>query len=91
MADAPYLILEEFAKGFDEFQVHSIRQSADIVMRLDRLRRSFHRNRFDDVRINRSLNQKVDRTHLLCLFFKYADEFPADDLALLFRIRHARQ
>src|SRR4030095_10403007 len=60
-------------------------------MRLDRLRWSLHRHGFNHVGVNRSLNQKVDRTHRLCLFFKYTNKFSADDLALLFRVRYALQ
>ena len=69
--------------------MHPFRQPADIVVRLDRLRRSLHRNRFDDIRIDRSLHEKVDGTDLLGFFLKDANELAADDLPLRFGIGHS--
>ena len=43
----------------------------------------------DDVRIDRTLHQKVHSTDFLCFLFKDADELLADDLALSLRLGHA--
>ena len=88
-ADTADFILEEFAQRLDQFEMHSLRQPPDVVMRLDRLRRSLDRHRLDDVRIHSPLNQKIDGPHLLCFFFKDLDEFPANDLALAFGLGNA--
>ena len=56
-ADPPHLILEEFPKRLDEFEGQIVREAADVVMGLDRLRRSTRRKGLDHVRIERSLNE----------------------------------
>ena len=89
--DPPYFVLEQFAQRLDQFQLHALRQAADIVMRLDGLRGSFYRNRFDDIRIQRSLHQKIDRTDAVRFVFEDADEFIADEFAFLLRIGDAGQ
>ena len=45
----------------------------------------------DDVGIDGPLSQEIDSVQLPGLFLKDADEFPADNLPLLLRIRHAGQ
>ena len=46
---------------------------------------------FDDVRVDGALRQEADAVQLAGLFLEHADEFRADDLALLLGIRHAGQ
>ena len=66
-----------------------IRQATNVVVRLDHCR--FAKARFDHIRIDGSLYQEVHRTDLLGLFFKYTNEFFANDLTLLFRFCHSCQ
>ena len=47
--------------------------------------------RLDDVRVERALGQEVDAAELGGLFLEHADEFVADDLALLLGILDAGQ
>ena len=46
------------------------------------------RTRFNDIGINRALTEEGDTVELTCLFFKDANEFSTNDLALLFGISH---
>ena len=45
---------------------------------------------FDDVRVNRALREKIDIADLGRLVRKHRDKLSADDLALFFRLAHAR-
>ena len=71
----------------DELKLEVLGQAADVVVRLDRLHGLGAA--FDDVRIDGSLSQQFDALELARLFLKHADEFRADDLALLLRIADA--
>ena len=59
-------------------------KSADIVVAF--YYRRFACSRFDNVGINRSLNEEVDGTYFLCLGFENADKFFADNLSFRFGI-----
>ncbi len=86
-----YLILKQIPKRFNDLlKIHMIRQTADIMVRLDHCRFAAE-TALHHVGIDRSLHQKFNRADLLCFFLKYADKFLADDLALPFRFRHALQ
>ena len=61
-------------------------QAADVVVALDEGRLSDDRHRFDDVRIERSLREKVHRAELRRFLLEYVDEGRPDDFALRFRI-----
>ena len=50
------LVLEKVLERLDQLEFHFLRQPADVVMCLDRLRRTADRSRFDDVRIECSLH-----------------------------------
>ena len=90
-ADQPHFILEQLPQRLDQFQLHLLRQAADVVMTLDHGRRPAHRNRFDHVRIERALNQKANVAQALGFFFENIDEDFADRFSLLFRIGDALQ
>ena len=49
----------------------------------------FSKARFNDIRINGSLNEVIYGTDLLCFLFKYTDELFTNDFSLLFRFRNA--
>ena len=51
----------------------------------------FYAVAFQNVGVNRTLRQKFDALLLARLFFKHANEFRADDFALLFGLRNARK
>src|SRR5215203_1865102 len=53
------LVLEEFAKGLDQLEVHLVRQPADVVMRFYRHRRPAKAYRFDQVRVQRALHEPL--------------------------------
>ncbi len=85
--DGPHLILEQLAQRFQQFELHIIRQSADIVVTLDIVGLTgFCPGRFDDIGIDGPLGQPVGILNPLRLFFKNIDKQTADDLAFLFRI-----
>ena len=69
--------------------MHILRQTADVVMRLDRLRR--RRAALDNIRIQRPLRQEIEIVELRRFLLEHVDEFVADDLALLLRIFDAAQ
>ena len=70
-----HFVFKEKPQRLDQLQTHTFRQTADVVMCLDRCGRSFNGNRFDDVGIERALNQKIHRPDLLGFFLEHGDEF----------------
>src|SRR2546426_5804213 len=88
-ADDPDFVLEELAQRLDERHAHAIGQAADVVVTLDARRLSDNRNRFDDVRIQRPLSEKIDPTEVRRLLLEHVDERRTDDFALLFGIDDA--
>ena len=87
-AGSAHFILEEQAQRLDDFlEIDEVGQAADIVMALDDGRLA--EAALDDIRVDRALDEVIDGTDLLGLFLEDADEFLADDLALLLRLRHA--
>ena len=90
-ANGAHFILEQLAQRLDELELHALRQAADVVVTLDRRRGPAHRHRFDHVRIQRALREKVEFTQLLRLVVEDVDEGLADDLALLLGVGDARE
>ena len=96
-ADAADFVFEEVAEGFDEGKRHVFGKAADIVMGLDGGRGAFYRDGFDDVRIERALDQPSNLAvgfvglEFLGFFGEDGDEFPADDFALLLGVGDASQ
>ena len=90
-SDNSNFIFEEFAQRLDKFEVHLLREAADIVMTLDSHRRAADGNRFDDVRVESSLHQELYVADLTCLFVKDVDESCADDLSFSFRVDDTAQ
>ena len=90
-ADAAHLILEKQAKRLDDFEIHFFGQSADVVVRFDRGRRSVYRCRLDDIGVDRPLSQPFYIGELHRFAVEYFDEVAADDLALLFGICRSGQ
>src|SRR5579859_30218 len=97
LANAADLVLEKVAKGLDEGKRHVFRQAADVMVCLDSGRWPLHRDGFNDVRVERSLDEPGDfavgisALQLLGFLGKNGDKFPADDLALLLRFRNANE
>ena len=84
-------VLEQLAQGFDELHVHPLGQSADVVVALDRHRRSAgERDALDHVGIERALRKEIGAAHLLRLGLEHVDEGLADELALGFGVGDAR-
>src|SRR5690606_33057956 len=91
-AEQANFILEQFAQRLDQLHLHTFRQATDIVVRLDRDRRSAGEgNAFDHIRIKRALHEEVRAAQLLGFFLKHFDEETSNRLALLFRIGFAFQ
>ncbi len=91
-AERTHLILEQFAQRLEQLQLHPLRESADIVVRLDGDAGSAgKRHRFDDVGVERALGEKLGAADFVRLLVKYIDECGADDLALLLGIADAPQ
>ena len=84
-------ILEQVAQRLHNFlKVYIIRQAANIVVALDDSGFTA-KAAFYDIRVNGALCQKVYRTDLLCFFLKDADEFFANDFALMLRLGNSGQ
>jgi hypothetical protein len=60
-----HLVLEELAQRLDEREAHPLGQPAHVVMALDGGRGPAHRDRLDDVRVERALRQEVEVAELL--------------------------
>jgi len=79
------LVLKQVAQRFDQrFEGDDIRQATNIVVALDH--GGITHTAFDDVRVDRALDQEIDFADFLAFFFKDADEFLANDFALAFGI-----
>src|SRR5829696_6731996 len=89
-ADIANLVLEEKAQWFDESKGKIRGESTDVVMGLD-LDRGFRvgRGAFDDIRIERPLRQKIERSVEVGLRLKGADELVSDDPSFLLRVGDA--
>src|SRR5207247_3008330 len=86
-ANAPNLVLEEPSQRLDDLEVHDVRQSADVVMRLDaRPRLRLAAARLDDVGVDRSLHEEIDRADPLRLLLADTDALLTDHRALGLRI-----
>ena len=88
-ADAAHFVLEQLAQRLHELELHAFRQAADVVMALDGGRRTAHRHRFDDIRVERALRQEVEFAERLRLVVEDVDERGANDLALLLGVSDA--
>ena len=91
-AEFANLVLEQAAQRLDQFELHFLRQAADVVMALDQRRRiATDRDRLDDVGIQRALCEKFCLADLACGFLENIDERVADNLALCLGIGDATQ
>src|SRR5688500_11652716 len=85
--NSPDLILKQQAQRLNHLELHIIRQTTNIVMRLNGCRWSTGcRYGFNHIRVNGSLAQPFDIFQKLCFFVKHVNEFSTYDLALFFRI-----
>ena len=81
-ADPAHFILEELTQRFHQLELHAFRQSAHIVVALDRGRRPAHRDGLDHIGIQRALGEEVEVAERLRFLVEHVDEGGADDLAL---------
>src|SRR5512134_3421047 len=87
-----HFVLEQLAQRLEKLEVQGLGQAANVVVRLDGGGLlGLRAGRLDDVGIYRSLGEPFRVPDLLRLALEDLDEMPADDLALLFRIRLALQ
>ena len=84
LADDAYFVLEKELDRLDQLKLQVLRQTADVVVRLDAVG-------LKDVGVDGALTEELDAVQFAGFFLKYADEFRADDLALLFGVGDARQ
>ncbi|MNN30812.1 hypothetical protein D3C81_1444720 [compost metagenome] len=88
-AQLAHLILEQGIQRLDQAELHVFRQSADIVMRFDGLRRC--RAALHNIGVQRPLGKEREIPKLGRFFVEAVDELIADDFTLLFGIRDTRQ
>src|SRR5262249_24481392 len=90
--EPPHFVLEELAQWLDELEMHALRQSPDVVMRLDDVRLAGARaGGFDDVGVDGALRQEAHVLQAVRLLVEYLDEDAANDLALGLRVGHPRE
>jgi hypothetical protein len=64
-AQDAHLVLEQFAQGLDQLHVHALRQTADIVVRLDGHRGAAGEgDALDHIRIERALREEIRAAEL---------------------------
>ena len=89
-AKLAYFVLEQFAQRLQQLQVQAVRQSAHVVVRLDRdCLLGLRARGLDDVRVYGALREPLCILDGLRLFLEDIDKQLANDLALLLRIRDA--
>ncbi len=91
LAQGPHFVLEQFTQGLDQLQLHSGRQSPDVVVRFDRRRGALEAHAFDDIGIQRALHEVFDAFQLFGLDLKILNEETADNLSLPLGVGHALQ
>ena len=88
-----HFVFEQFTQWLQQFQVHIIRQTADVVVRFDVVRAFFRTVftacGFDHVGVNRALRQPFGAGEFVRFSVEYFDEFLTDDFALGFGVGHA--
>ena len=90
-AQRTHLVLEQLAQRLDELELHFLGQAAHIVVRFNRGRGSFVRDRLDDVGVQRSLDQVIRAAQLVRFFVEDGDKLAPDDFAFLLGILDAGQ
>ncbi|KAI3482194.1 hypothetical protein L1887_55164 [Cichorium endivia] len=55
-----HLVLEQLAQRLDQLELHVLQQTTDVVVRLDRRRRTLERDALDHVRIQRALEEVLE-------------------------------
>src|SRR6185503_4786558 len=85
-ADRAHFVFEKFTQRLDQLEMHLFGQSADVVMCLDRDRRSTKTDRLDNVGVESALNEPFDVTDVVSFSLKDINEFCADRFSFLFRI-----
>ena len=81
-ADPADLIFEEHPQRLDDFEVHLLRQTAHVVVRLDLRGKALDARGFDDVRVDRALGQPAGVFNRPGMLVESLDEEAADELAL---------
>ena len=84
LADQANLILEHAPEGFHQFEAELFRQATDVVMTLNCCCRSFERDRFNHIRIERALGQEFHIRQGHGLFLKDLNKRMADNAPFLF-------
>ncbi len=91
-ADLAHFVLEQFAQGLDQLELHVFRQAAYIVVALDHVGLAgLAGGGFDHVRVDGALGQPVGVFQLAGLVVEDIDKGVADNLALQLGIRLAGQ
>uniref|UniRef100_A0A0N4ZGT3 NAD-specific glutamate dehydrogenase n=1 Tax=Parastrongyloides trichosuri TaxID=131310 RepID=A0A0N4ZGT3_PARTI len=91
-AQYAHFVLEQFAQGLDQLQLHEVRQAADVVVALDDVRGAAGRGHaLDHVGVEGALGQEGGAFDLGGLAVEHLDEDAADGLALGFRVRNPGQ
>src|SRR5262249_39828559 len=92
-SDFSDFVFEQVFQRLDQLELHLLRQSAAVVVRLDYLRWPADGTRFNHIGVKCSLHQEFDLALFLRdaqgFFFKNLNEFVADNFALLLGIGDA--
>jgi hypothetical protein len=87
--NAANLVLEEELEWLAEFEVHLLRQTAYVVVRLDDLTRVV--DRLNDIWVDGTLAKPFCIGDLLSFLIEYLDEVATDDLTFLLRVSHTSE
>src|SRR5690606_294998 len=91
-AQFAHFVLEQFAQGFQQFQVQRVWQAAHVVVGFDASSfAGFGSGGFDDVRVDCALGQPAGVAELGGFFLEDFHEFTANDLAFGFWVGHTGQ
>ena len=90
LAERAHLVFKQLAQRlYDLLKIHRVGQTAHVVVALNHRRMPLAR--FNHVGVYRALCEEIHLTDFIGFFLKHTDKFFADDFALFFGFRHARQ
>jgi hypothetical protein len=86
-AKLAHLVFKQLAQGLKQLEIQGIRQTTDVVMRLNRDRFAcFGTRGFDHVRINRALREPFGLLKLACLGLEYLNKLATNNFTFCFGV-----
>ncbi len=84
-----HFVFEKRTQRFNQFEAHFFRQTANVVVALDRDGRPARKaHAFNDIGIERALGKELGTVDLVCVFLEHVNKEPTNDLPLGFRVAH---